>query len=384
MLPRHGTTIRHGDLESTRRSVRHAALSELEHALRTDGWARIVDDDLAKPTEELYLAAAPLFANADVCEAHRRDVLEGGSLALTYLGADEEPLYDSAASKQHVHSFNMHEVLTAAECDARLGEHVSYDADERALAHAYHAWEPSESTQLLRTAAAALRRALATRVCNPLLGAFASLLGLEHSWLVSRCTMGRSDNTSLLRCLEYPQPSLTQPSLTGDGEWGVSAHTDFECFSLLHEQMAGLELCAPDGTWHVPTPAETPAPGSWVLIVGDMLEILSSGYLVATPHRVRPTRQAADGPRRSLVLFQALDEDEALAPLGGDAAHRAPTGGFRRWWEERREEDAGSQRRERPRPSASVTRPLTQREWTEIKENSGLARLRSKTRAETE
>ena len=108
--------------------------------------------------------------------------------------------------------------------------------------------------------------------------------------------MRRSDNTSLLRCLEYPRVDAAD----ADGAWGVSVHTDFECFSLLHEDTPGLELCAPDGTWHLPAEAASAADASWILIVGDMVEILSSGYILATPHRVRPTRAVANAPRSPL------------------------------------------------------------------------------------
>ena len=102
------------------RSKRLAALKQLEHALRTDGWARIVHDALSQPTTEMYHAAMPLFADADACHSHQRDALDG-SLACTYLAMDEEPLYDHDASQQYVHSWNTHEELLAAECDERLG-----------------------------------------------------------------------------------------------------------------------------------------------------------------------------------------------------------------------------------------------------------------------
>ena len=319
-----------------------------------------------------------VFSDSDLCDLHRRDVLSGECLACTYLGAGEEPLYDEDARKQHVHSLNMHEVLSADECDERLGSNASYDAEERALAHAYHSWPPCEATDALRMASTNLRHALTSCVCAPLLSVFALLLGLEEDWVANRCSMRRSDNTSLLRCLEYPRVDAAD----ADGAWGVSVHTDFECFSLLHEDTPGLELCAPDGTWHLPAEAASAADASWILIVGDMVEILSSGYILATPHRVRPTRAVANAPRRSLVFFQALDENEALAPLSGEAAHRSPTGGFRRWWDEKREEENARGRRRERGLLASVTGPITQREWTELKDGAGRERLRERAQAE--
>ena len=53
----------------------------------------------------------------------------------------------------------------------------------------------------------------------------------------------------------------------------VSAHTDFEVFSLLHELAPGLELQSPGGEWHQPEHGPLCPEGDsscWVLIVGDM------------------------------------------------------------------------------------------------------------------
>ena len=231
-----GTTLSLQALAGGGRSARNAALCQLELALRTDGWARIADARLEAPTSNLYLAAERLFADVEACEAHTREVLyaDGGGrqLGLAYLGESEEPLYDARASKQHVHSWNMHEELTAAECDERLRACEGYEGEERALAHAYHTWSGAAAAEPLRAASAALRRELVEVVCEPLLRALASLLGLDEKWLSSRCEMRHSDNTSLLRCLEYPPPptaaDVRHSAGDDDAVWGVSTHTDFE------------------------------------------------------------------------------------------------------------------------------------------------------------
>ena len=406
---RQGTTIPLSSLASdARRSERTAALKKLEQALRTDGWVRVVHEGLATPTQDVYDSAADIFSRPDVCAAHKREVLSN-HLAFTYLGADEEPLYDEHASKQFVHSLNIQEVLSAEACDLRLHGQPGYDDEERMLAHAYHAWPLGEATQSMREAGARLRHSLAAHACGPLLRAFALLLGLEEGWLAERCAMRRSDNTSLLRCLEYPPlpSSSASAHAHADGAiWGVSAHTDFELFSLLSEQAPGLEVADPSGRWHSPAPASTSAgddavdgaaTSAWVVIVGDMLEILSAGYWVATPHRVRPTCATMAQPRRSLVFFQGLDENEPLAPLRAlPSGRRTPTGGFPRWCEARREEDAahaGSGRRVGDAvvgpgvpggAAACVTQPVTQREWTELKERLATERLRERERQAAE
>lgn len=154
-------------------------------------------------------------------------------------------------------------------------------------------------------------------------------------------------------------------------DWGVSAHTDFELFSLLHELSPGLELQSPDGEWHRPEhgPSSSEDDSScWVLIVGDMLERLSGGYFVATPHRVTTTDIGANAPRRSLVYFQGLDEEEAVEAVHVQVARRSTTGGYRRWCEE----EVGGSR-------SQYTPAVTQREWTELKESAARDRLRERT-----
>ena len=141
---------------------------------------------------------------------------------------------------------------------------------------------------------------------------------------------------SLLRCLEYPQADAASAHDAADGEatavWGVSAHTDFELFSLLHEQQPGLCLQDPAGVWHQPAwrPPEAAGASSWILIVGDMLARLSNGYFAPTPHRVRATPASAVQPRRSLVFFNALDELEEVTPIPSAIGCRSCTGGERR------------------------------------------------------
>ena len=120
-------------------------------------------------------------------------------------------------------------------------------------------------------------------------------------------------------------------------------------------QQAGLELRSRSGEWlSVP-----PSSQQVVVIVGDMLERLSSGYFAATRHRVRAT--AAGAPRRhSLIYFHAMDEDQVPRPL-----HAARGGAFARWLAE-----LPPAKRRRFAECTS-----TQREWTEAAERVALAAL---------
>lgn len=180
-----------------------------------------------------------------------------------------------------------------------------------------------------------------------------------------------------------------------------------QLFSLLHEDASGLEVRAPSGEWQLTCTDERCAAqphevdsSSWLLICGDMLELLSDGYFSATPHRVRPTPHDAARARRSLVFFLAVDELEPVVPVNPEIARRSLTGGYRRWRDGEEEEECVTRTRTRGRHAASgvatgvaggaVDRSpalaawkaklapgtaVTQRKWTELKEAVAQARL---------
>lgn len=113
---------------------------------------------------------------------------------------------------------------------------------------------------------------------------------------------------------------------------GISEHTDFECFTLLHQTSPGLELKDAAGNWR--TAAAYPDRALFTVIVADMMERWTNGMLRATPHRVALTAHE----RYSLVRFNGLDPDAVVAPLprftnvagshrggGGDAVRYAAT-----------------------------------------------------------
>ena len=114
---------------------------------------------------------------------------------------------------------------------------------------------------------------------------------------------------SQLRLIHYP--------FTADASDapGVGAHTDYECFTILHATSPGLEVLNAKGAW-VDAP---PVPDAFVINIGDLLEVLSNGRWVSTAHRVRKVREE----RYSFPLFFNLDYDAEIAP----AAHLAAADG---------------------------------------------------------
>ena len=128
----------------------------------------------------------------------------------------------------------------------------------------------------------------------------AAAVGLEPAFFADRC---RSQQLNTLRLLHYPQSDVP----ADDINVGISAHTDFECLSLLYQTSPGLELTDVNGNWY-----DTPATdGGLFVFIDDMLEFWTNGYLKATGHRVRHTPQQ----RFSIVLFMAVDDGITIEPL---------------------------------------------------------------------
>ena len=88
---------------------------------------------------------------------------------------------------------------------------------------------------------------------------------------------------------------------------GIAEHTDFECFTLLHQDAPGLLLRDVAGAWReagVFSSALGPR-SVFTVIVGDAFERVSGGFFRATPHRVALTRHE----RFALVRFNGLDPE---------------------------------------------------------------------------
>jgi isopenicillin N synthase-like dioxygenase len=142
--------------------------------------------------------------------------------------------------------------------------------------------------------------AAATRLGRALSEAFSEILG-EDSGFINRHSGEKAPRT--MRLLHYPQ----NESPADHRNVGISAHTDFECFTIMNQTAAGLELTNVEGDW-----CEAPGDiGTFTVILGDMLERLSNNYLKATGHRVVNTPWT----RYSMILFFALDGDYTVSPL---------------------------------------------------------------------
>jgi len=132
-------------------------------------------------------------------------------------------------------------------------------------------------------------------------------LGLEKGTMAKTLGGGEEsgyDPTILFRIFHYPAGSE-------EGLYGVGEHTDYGVLTLLaQDDVGGLEVRAPDGTW-IQVPAD---PDVLVVNIGDMLERISGGFFVSTPHRVRNT---SDRSRISFPLFFDPAWSSRVPPIQG-------------------------------------------------------------------
>ncbi len=107
-----------------------------------------------------------------------------------------------------------------------------------------------------------------------------------------------------LKLIRYPQ--------TLDGGQGVGMHKDSGFLTLLlQDENAGLEAQANDNTWY----AVDPIPGSLVVNTGELLQLVTHNYFIATPHRVINN----GSERYSSAFFYSPDLNTVLEPLALDS-----------------------------------------------------------------
>ena len=98
----------------------------------------------------------------------------------------------------------------------------------------------------------------------------------------------------------------------GVGSFGVGAHTDSGYLSiLLQDDVGGLQVQNGEGEW-IEAP---PLPGCMVVNLGEMLQLCTGGYYLATPHRVvsRPSSENKD--RISVPYFWNPRLDAVISPI---------------------------------------------------------------------
>jgi isopenicillin N synthase-like dioxygenase len=144
-------------------------------------------------------------------------------------------------------------------------------------------------------------QAAAGGVLVRLLRALALALGQPADALES---LYRDDPHYLVKLIRYPGRDLTQ------ADQGVGAHKDAELITLLQQQEPGLQVETAQGWIDVP-----PRPGTFVVNIGEQLELASDGYLRATLHRVVTPPAGSERISAAFFLGARLDATVPLLPL---------------------------------------------------------------------
>jgi isopenicillin N synthase-like dioxygenase len=132
-----------------------------------------------------------------------------------------------------------------------------------------------------------------------MLDALALELGVDPAVLLKNITCP----TSQLRLLRYvPNDMAASKDVVG-----IASHSDFECFTILMQGGAGLQVMNADDDW-IEAP---PLPGCFVVNIGDIFETWSGGQFKSTQHRVNNIGRE----RYSMPLFFGLDYHAIVEPL---------------------------------------------------------------------
>ena len=115
-----------------------------------------------------------------------------------------------------------------------------------------------------------------TKLGQSLMTGIALSLGLEESYFSERYT---SDPLVLFRIFNYPPPNLNPEN---ESSWGVGEHTDYGLLTILRQDLSGGLQVKINSRWV----AAPPVPNSFVCNLGDMLERMTGGHYLSTPHRV--------------------------------------------------------------------------------------------------
>ncbi|MEO0469806.1 MAG: 2-oxoglutarate and iron-dependent oxygenase domain-containing protein [Bacteroidota bacterium] len=140
-------------------------------------------------------------------------------------------------------------------------------------------------------------------------------LGLQADHFSHHYTM---DPLTLFRIFHYP--AANNPS--EKSQWGVGEHTDYGLLTILkQDETGGLQIKSQDNWLEAPF-----IPNTFVCNIGDMLERLTKGIYVSTPHRVR--NRASSG-RLSYPFFFDPSFDAMMKPL--PIVRKAKTEAASRW-----------------------------------------------------
>lgn len=283
------------------------APADLDAACRTVGFMQITGHGVDPDVIGDFVAAATAFFDLPVAEKrryappkkeHNRGYAELGTEALSYsLGVDAPPdLFEA---------FNIG-------VDTWPAGDPYYEA-ERDRTFCPNIWpeRPAGFRAAYETYFAAIER-LAHRIS----GTMARALDLDPDFFEDKTDRA----CNVLRSINYERRAGDPDPV--EGQMRMGAHTDYGILTvLLADPVPGLQIVGPDGRWY----GVQPAPGAFLVNLGDALAVWTNDRWRSTLHRVVPPPRSADGPvrRRSFAFFHDgnLDARMECLPTCTDGAH---------------------------------------------------------------
>lgn len=143
-------------------------------------------------------------------------------------------------------------------------------------------------------------------------------LGLDKNYFKQNYT----DNPFVLfRIFHYP-PSATD--VEQKTSWGVGEHTDYGLLTILkQDEVGGLQVKSKNSWIDAPYIENT-----FICNIGDMLDKLTGGYYVSTPHRVK---NVTNNNRYSYPFFFDPNFDAKLNPINLGHLNHSFTTTQKRW-----------------------------------------------------
>jgi len=139
-----------------------------------------------------------------------------------------------------------------------------------------------------------------SKIENQLVNKIEEALVINKGFISKKMT---EKSPSTMRLIYYPAVK----GIPEDNLFGISAHTDYEVFTLLTQSEEGSQLKHRSGKWHMVDSTRYEI----IVMLGDMLEVMTNGKVKATPHRVPPTSH----DRYSIARFCAMDGHHEISPL---------------------------------------------------------------------
>lgn len=264
-----------------------AQIAEVRRAASEVGFMTLVNTPLPAARIKTLLAAYRAFFHLPAAEKSTVDMARTG--AVRGWGGPQSEQVDPGANPDYKEVFDMGFTVPGSDLTV----------------HAQNLW-PTRPEGFRATLEAYYTDARALALA--LLGAIAGAIGEDPGFFADKFAMPMA----LLRGNYYPP----RPDWAGARDFGIGAHTDYGCLTLLAtDGVPGLEALTRGGDW-VPVLA---SPGVFVINFGEMLELWTGGRVKATPHRVVGTSEE----RISVPLFFNPSPETNVAPIGSGRVIRA-------------------------------------------------------------